>query len=84
MATNPEAAPPPVTLVEKALREHPGEMPSLVEMRQQAEREYLTQLLQLTGGNVTKAARLAQRNRTEFYKLLSRYHLDPSLFKAVK
>jgi two-component system response regulator GlrR len=74
----------PVTLVEKALREPPGEMPSLVEMRQQAEREYLTQLLQLTGGSVTKAARLAQRNRTEFYKLLNRYHLDPSLFKAVK
>jgi two-component system, NtrC family, response regulator GlrR len=74
----------PVTLVERALREPPGELPSLVEMRQRAEREYLTQLLQLTSGNVTKAARLAQRNRTEFYKLLNRYHLDPALFKAPK
>jgi two-component system response regulator GlrR len=74
----------PVTLVEKALREPPGELPSLVEMRQRAEREYITQLLQLTGGNVTKAARLAQRNRTEFYKLLNRHHLDPALFKASK
>jgi two-component system response regulator GlrR len=74
----------PVTLVERALREPPRELPSLVEMRQRAEREYLTQLLQLTGGNVTKAARLAQRNRTEFYKLLSRYHLDPALFKEAK
>ncbi len=74
----------PVTLVEKALREPPGELPSLVETRQRAEREYITQLLQLTSGNVTKAARLAQRNRTEFYKLLSRHHLDPALFKAPK
>jgi two-component system response regulator GlrR len=74
----------PVTLAERALREPPGELPSLVEMRQRAEREYITQLLQLTGGNVTKAARLAQRNRTEFYKLLNRYHLDPALFKASK
>ncbi len=74
----------PVTLVEKALREPPGELPSLVEMRQRVEREYITQLLQLTSGNVTKAARLAQRNRTEFYKLLNRHHLDPALFKAPK
>jgi two-component system, NtrC family, response regulator GlrR len=74
----------PATLVEKALREPPAELPSLVEMRQRAEREYITQLLQLTGGNVTRAARLAQRNRTEFYKLLNRYHLDPALFKPSK
>jgi len=74
----------PATLVEKALRSPPGELPSLVEMRQRAERDYITQLLQMTGGNVTKAARLAQRNRTEFYKLLNRYYLDPALFKTSK
>jgi two-component system, NtrC family, response regulator GlrR len=74
----------PVTLVERALRESPAELPSLVETRQRAERDYITQLLQLTGGNVTRAARLAQRNRTEFYKLLNRYHLDPALFKPSK
>jgi two-component system response regulator GlrR len=39
------------------------------------------QLLQLTGGNVSQAARLAQRNRTDFYKLLSRHQLNPTLFK---
>jgi two-component system response regulator GlrR len=30
---------------------------------------------------VTQAARLAKRNRTEFYKLLQRHHLNPSMFK---
>jgi two-component system response regulator GlrR len=57
-------------------------MPAFAEARSQFEREYLTQLLQITHGNVTKAARIAQRNRTEFYKLLNKHHLEPSQFKA--
>ncbi|HHU1626372.1 TPA: hypothetical protein ACUA4A_002053, partial [Escherichia coli] len=38
-------------------------------------------LLQITKGNVTHAARMAGRNRTEFYKLLSRHELDANDFK---
>jgi len=38
-------------------------------------------LLKITEGNVTQAARLAKRNRTEFYKLLGRHQLDPKIFK---
>ncbi|MEN3355888.1 MAG: two-component system, NtrC family, response regulator GlrR, partial [Betaproteobacteria bacterium] len=38
----------------------------------------------ITDGNVTQAARLAKRNRTEFYKLLQRHQLDPKLFKNLK
>ncbi len=72
----------PASQVEKALQERPGQYPSLVETREQAERDYLTQLLQLTEGNVSRAARLARRNRTEFYKLLSRHQLDPARFKS--
>jgi len=45
------------------------------------EQNYLTQLLRITGGNVSQAARLAQRNRTEFYKLLHRHRLNPEHFK---
>ena len=40
-------------------------------------------LMKITGGNVSQAARLAKRNRTEFYKLLHRHEVDPSQFKAV-
>ena len=47
-----------------------------------ADEEYLAQILRITEGNVTQAARLAKRNRTEFYKLLQRHQLDPKLFKA--
>ena len=68
-------------LVQKALRSEPGEILSFVDARTSFEREYLVQLLQISQGNVTQAARLAKRNRTEFYKLLRRHHLEPGLFK---
>jgi two-component system response regulator GlrR len=74
----------PVSLVLRALRSESGEMPSFVEARNQFERDYLTQLLQITNGNVTQAARIAKRNRTEFYKLLNKHHLNPPKFKTVK
>jgi two-component system response regulator GlrR len=74
----------PVSLVQRALRSESGEIPSFVEARSQFEREYLTQLLQITNGNVTQAARIAKRNRTEFYKLLHKHHLEPPQFKAKK
>jgi two-component system, NtrC family, response regulator GlrR len=72
------------TLMQKALRDKRGEIPSLVEARNRFERDYLASLLQMTNGNVSQAARLAKRNRTEFYKLLHRHHLDPALFKSAK
>lgn len=49
--------------------------------RREFERDYLVRLLQVTAGNVSHAARVAQRNRTEFYKLLARHGLDPINFK---
>ncbi|MDP3538657.1 MAG: response regulator [Azonexus sp.] len=49
--------------------------------RREFERNYLIRLLQSTAGNVSQAARVAQRNRTEFYKLLARHGLDPVSFK---
>jgi two-component system, NtrC family, response regulator GlrR len=73
----------PASLVQRALRgEADGEMPAFADARSRFELEYLTQLLQITNGNVSQAARIAKRNRTEFYKLLHKHHLNPSLFKA--
>ncbi len=71
----------PGQLVKRALRSKRTEILPFAEARQNFEREYLTKLLRITNGNVTQAARLAQRNRTDFYKLLNKYHLAPSLFK---
>ena len=75
----------PASLVQRALRgEADGEMPAFNDARSRFEREYLTQLLQITNGNVSHAARIAKRNRTEFYKLLYKHHLKPSLFKGAQ
>ena len=71
----------PPALIQRALRSKEEKIVPLAEARQQFERDYLTKLLHMTDGNVAQAARLAQRNRTEFYKLLSKYHLAPALFK---
>ncbi|MEE9492279.1 MAG: sigma 54-interacting transcriptional regulator [Gammaproteobacteria bacterium] len=74
----------PASLVQRALRdEAEGEMPAFAEARSGFERDYLTQLLQITNGNVSRAAKIAKRNRTEFYKLLHKHHLNPSQFKPV-
>ena len=56
-------------------------LPSFSDAREEFTRNYLSQLLQITGGNVSQAARLAKRNRTDFYKLLSRHQLNPDHFK---
>ncbi|WP_137718227.1 sigma 54-interacting transcriptional regulator [Methylobacillus flagellatus] len=71
----------PATLVQKALREDIGAIMPFETARKHFERDYLVKLLKATGGNVSQAARLAQRNRTEFYKLLQRHALNPALFK---
>ncbi|WP_034916396.1 MULTISPECIES: two-component system response regulator GlrR [Erwinia] len=69
-------------LIEQALAGENTVLPTFAEARNQFELNYLRKLLQMTKGNVTHAARLAGRNRTEFYKLLSRHELDASDFKA--
>ena len=74
----------PASLVQSALREDAGVLAPFEEARKQFERDYLVRLLKITGGNVTQAAMLAKRNRTEFYKLLQRHRLEPSMFKDAK
>jgi two-component system response regulator GlrR len=78
LATTPIITP---ALLETAIRGETGNLSSFESARFEFEREYLAKLLKITNGNVTQAARLAKRNRTEFYKLLQRHHLNPSMFK---
>jgi two-component system response regulator GlrR len=72
----------PESLVRQAIDTGNTALASLDEARRAFERDYLVRILKITGGNVTKAARLAGRNRTEFYRLLERHSLEPSVFKA--
>jgi two-component system response regulator GlrR len=74
----------PATLVQAALKEDAAALVPFEEARKSFERDYLVRLLKITGGNVTQAAQLAKRNRTEFYKLLQRHRLEPGMFKEAK
>jgi two-component system response regulator GlrR len=71
----------PAALVREALDSATPPLTPLDEARRAFEREYLARILKITQGNVTQAARLAGRNRTEFYRLLDRHALQPSMFK---
>ena len=71
---------PLALLQETMLGEEAGIQP-LEEARRRFEHDYLVRLLRITRGNVTQAARMAQRNRTDFYKLLQRHELTPIYFK---
>ena len=45
------------------------------------EKNYLKQLIELTQGNVTQAARLAGKHRADLYELFRKHNLDPAAFR---
>ncbi len=71
-----------LALVQRALRSPTVQVLTFAEAKQHFERDYLVGLLKLTDGNVADAARLADRNRTEFYRLMQKHGLTPGHFKA--
>ena len=71
----------PQSFVEQAIQVEMHEMTSFEDARKRFERDYLTRILKLTKGSVTQAAKLARRNRTEFYKLLQRHGIEAAVFK---
>jgi len=70
-----------VVLKEDPVKEEADAVPSYEEARDQFTRDYLVNHLQRTRGNITEAARLAKRNRTDFYKLLARFRVNADDFK---
>jgi two-component system response regulator GlrR len=72
----------PLHLVEQALSATKQSWPTLTEARDAFEQQYLHKLLKMTDGNVTRAAELAGRNRTDMHKLMKKHDLDASDFRA--
>jgi two-component system, NtrC family, response regulator GlrR len=68
--------------VEQSLGPRLPSMPAYNEARDQFSRDFLSGHLQRAGGNVSQAARLAKRNRSDFYKLLERHRLQAHDFKG--
>lgn len=71
----------PASLVQKSLQDESNAIIPFDDARRNFEQAYLINLMKLTQGNVTHAAKLAQRNRTEFYRLLERHHIQANTFK---
>ena len=67
--------------VQQSLGTDPAKIPTYEEARDQFSRDYLAENLRRTSGNVSEAARLAKRSRTDFYKLLARHRLHAEDFK---
>ncbi len=72
----------PASLVQSALNDRASGLTPLDQAKRAFERDYLVRTLKITQGNVAQAAKLAQRNRTEFYKLLERHNLEPGMFNS--
>jgi len=71
-----------VRQVKQALGDQSAALRPFAEAREDFTRGYLIELMRLSQGNVSKAARMAKRNRTDFYRLLSKHRLDAADFKA--
>lgn len=65
--------------------EHNGELPSLQsfrdDMARDAEEDYLVYVLRVTGGNISKAAKIAGTHRTHLHRLCRQHAIEPSEFR---
>jgi two-component system response regulator GlrR len=59
----------------------PGPLKSLKEARDDYEKSYLVHLLEICGGNISKAAKLAGKYRADLYDLLKKHNLNIADFK---
>jgi two-component system, NtrC family, response regulator GlrR len=72
----------PMTLPEFARMFDPKTtLPPMREARETFDRIYLAEILRRSGGNVSAAAKLSGRNRTDFHDLLRRYELSAANFR---
>lgn len=71
------------TLIENALpTSQQSRLKSLTDAKREFERTYVADLLRATGGSITEAARLAGRNRSDFYKIVQRHGLAAEFYRA--
>src|SRR2546429_338309 len=71
-------------LLPSVTQEPTGQVKPLTAARDEFEQNYLKAVLQLTGGNISRAAQIAGRYRADFYKLLKKHGLHPGDAKEEK
>jgi two-component system response regulator GlrR len=68
-------------LILPALKAEVKNLKPLKDAKENFEKNYLLQLIELTEGNMAQAARLAGKYRADLYELLKKYDLKPSNFR---
>jgi two-component system response regulator GlrR len=58
------------------------EIPSFKDAKRAFETRYVTSLLRRCGGNISRAARLARKDRKDFYDVIRRTGIDPAHYRA--
>jgi two-component system, NtrC family, response regulator GlrR len=71
----------PLALTQRALRGEATQIQTLKEAKDEFEKKYLINVMRVAHGNVATAARVAGRNRTEFYKLLEFHGIAAADFR---
>ena len=72
------------SMLQESVEEPSGGLKPLKDARDAFERDYLIQVLSMTEGNVSQAAKLAGKYRADFYDLLKKHDLNAHEFKKSK
>ena len=54
---------------------------SFKEAKREFEKEYISQVLRICQGNISQAARLAKKDRKDFYDVMKKYGIQPEAFR---
>jgi len=54
---------------------------SFREAKREFEKEYISQVLRISQGNISQAARLAKKDRKDFYDVMKKYSIQPDTFR---
>jgi two-component system response regulator GlrR len=57
------------------------QIPSFRDAKRAFEREYVTRLLRICRGNISRAARIARKDRKDFYDVMRRNEINPTEFR---
>ena len=71
-----------LSLIRMGCQDRSKQMKTLKQAKLEFEKNYLIGILKISSGHVANAAKIAGRNRTEFYKLLNLHNIEPAKFRS--